>query len=139
MTNKQNMIAVSSTVKTFVKDCTADFGGPSKSKDFLAASEREILDGMVSYVEATRYQVREIEQPVMVEETNDKGETVMVDSEEVETVEIEVDVFAEAVNQVIADRMDSVRVNTAGAKLKNALSELETLKAQLAALTGATA
>jgi hypothetical protein len=119
---KQNMIAVSTTVKTFVKDCTADFGGPSKSKDFLAASEREILDAMTAFVEANRYQVRE------VEETNEEGETALVS--------VEVDTFGEAVNQVISDRMDSVRVNTAAAKLKSAMSELETLRAQLAALKG---
>jgi len=117
---KQNMIAVSSTVKQFVKDCTADFGGPSKSKDFLAANEREILDAMVSFVEATRYQTE------TVEETNDEGESILVN--------VEIDRFGEAVQAVIAGRMDSVRVNTAAAKLKSVEAELAELKAKLASL-----
>jgi hypothetical protein len=135
-TTKQNMIAVSITSKNFVQDSTKDFGGPSKTKEFLAASEREIVDGMVSFIEATRYVSREEIRPVMVEEMNDAGEIALVDSGEVETVTVEVDSFAETMAGILAARMDSVRVNTAGAKLKEAQDELAILKAQLAALTG---
>ncbi len=134
---KQNMIAVSATVKTFVQDCTADFGGPSKSKEFLAASEREILDGMMAYVEKTRYQKREETRPVMVEETNEQGEAILVDSGKTETVTVEFDAFGEVMADVIKSRMDSVRINTAAAKLKSAEAELAELRAKLAALTGA--
>lgn len=81
------MIAVSSTVKQFVQDSTSDFGGPSKSKEFMAASEREVVDGLVRFVEANRYQ----------SETNDEGE------------EIERDLFAEVMNQIIADRLGETR------------------------------
>lgn len=135
-TTKQNMIAVSLTSKNFVQDSTKDFGGPSKTKDFLAASEREIVDGMVAFIESTRYVNRSEVVPVMVEEMNDEGEIVLVDSGEVETVSYEVDAFGEAVGSVLAARLDAVRVNTAGAKLKEAQDELAILKAQLAALTG---
>jgi len=135
-TTKQNMIAVSITSKNFVQDSTKDFGGPSKTKDFLAASEREIVDGMVAFIESTRYVNREEIRPVMVEEMNDEGEIALVDSGEVETVTVEVDAFGEVMAGVMAARIDAVRVNTAGAKLKEAQDELAILKAQLAALTG---
>jgi hypothetical protein len=135
-TTKQNMIAVSTVAKNFVKDTAASFGGPSKSKDYLLASEREVFDAMVSFVESTRYVTRSVESPVMIEETNDEGETILVDSGEVEIVNVEADAFGEAIGEVLASRMDTVRVNTAGAKLKAAETELAELRAQLAALQG---
>ena len=110
---KQNMIAVSSTVKTFVQDCTADFGGPSKSKEFMAASEREIADGLVKFVETNRYQT----------ESDEEGN------------QIERDLFAEVMNQIITDRLGETRERvTVTAKLAAAEAKQAALIERLKAL-----
>jgi hypothetical protein len=135
-TTKQNMIAVSLACKTFVQDCTADFGGPSKSKPFLAASEREIVDGLVAFVEKTRYVTRQrIKQ---VEETDAEGNTRLFDCPLGTVEDYEVDTFAEVMDEIIAGRLDTVRTNSASAKLKSAEAELAELRAKLAALMGET-
>lgn len=107
------MIAVSSTVKTFVQDCTADFGGPSKSKEFMAASEREIADGLVKFVETNRYQT----------ESDEEGN------------QIERDLFAEVMNQIITDRLGETRERvTVTAKLAAAEAKQAALIERLKAL-----
>lgn len=135
-TKSQNVVATSANFKQFVEDEAASHGAPSKSKDWLLANHREIADAMHQFVEKYRYEMIEDLQPVMVEESNEDGETVLVDSGEVETVEIEVDRFAIAVQEVLSARMDTVRVNSASAKLADAEKELAELRRQLEALQG---
>lgn len=131
---KQNMIAVSTTAKQFVQDCTADFGGPSKSKDFLAASEREIVDGLVEFVTRNRYAVAS--RPVMIEETSEEGETRLVPCPTGAVESYEVDTFEGVMGELIAARMDTVRTNSTASALKGAQDELAKLRAELAALKG---
>jgi hypothetical protein len=115
-TKKQNVIATSESAIQFVKDEAASFSAPNKGGDITTASNREIVDAMHRFVEANRYKT--------VEETDEQGNVC----------EREVDAFGEVVAEVLAERLDAVRVNSATAKLANAEAQLAELRAQLAAL-----
>ena len=119
-TTKQNVIATSATAKQFVEDEAASHKAPNKGGDITHATNREIVDAMYRFVEANREQTR----PVMDESGNITGSESF-------------DAFEETVMGVLAERLDTVRTNTAAAKLKDAQDELAALRAQLAALTGA--
>lgn len=111
---KQNMIAVSIEAKSFVQSLTAAFGGPSKTKDFLALSEREAVDSLVEFAQANRITV--------TQEVNDEGEEY----------ELEHDGLALEIARTIALRAATVRANTATAKLAEKEQELAEMKALLA-------
>lgn len=126
---KQNVVAVSLTAKTFISDSTADFIAPSKSKEALNASEREIVDGLVRFAEKHRYQT--ISQEIVeIDETS--GESIHTGEFE----EIEVDAFEQVMAEVMAERMETTRTNGSTVKLKAAEAELEALRAELAKLRG---
>ena len=116
------MIATSDIAKLFITDEAASHSAPSKSKpEGMLASQREIVDALVRFVEANRYS-QEVE-------TNDEGEEIV----------IELDRFAETVQAVLAERMTTTATrNGATVKLAKAEQELAELKAQLAALKGET-
>jgi hypothetical protein len=118
-TKKQNVIATSESAIQFVKDEAASFSAPNKGGDITTASNREIVDAMHRFVEANREQTR----PVIDEEGNITGSESF-------------DAFEVVVMEVLAERLETVRVNTAAAKLKDAQAELAELRAKLAALTG---
>jgi hypothetical protein len=118
-TKKQNVIAVSAIAKQFVEDEAASHSAPNKGGDITTASNRELVDAMHRFVEANREQTR----PVIDEEGNITGSESF-------------DAFEVVVLEVLAERLDAVRVNTAAAKLKDAQAELAELRAKLAALTG---
>jgi hypothetical protein len=132
-TKKQNVIAVSANMKQFVEDEAVSFSAPNKGGDITNATNREIADAMHRFVDKTRYVKRDF--PVMMEETDEDGNSVFVDSGEVESREV--DAFGEFVSEVLAERLDNVRVNTQAAKLKSQEEELAALRAQLALLTAA--
>lgn len=106
-TKTQNIVAVSKTAKQFITDQAASFSAPSKSKEDLGASQREIVDAMHNFVEKHRYS---------------------------EVDGVEVDGFEVEVMAVLALRGETVRANTASAKLEAAHKELEELRARLAQL-----
>lgn len=111
------MIAISATAKQWVDDTRAGFSGPSKTKEEMGASQREIVDALIDFAEAHRY----------VTESDDEGNTS------------ERDRFAEAVEKVIASRLttERTRTNTAKIALEKAEAELAEVKAKLAALEAA--
>lgn len=131
-TTVQNMIAVSLSTKQFVSDEAASQFAPSKSKDSLVASQREVADAMVNFIASRRYELVTESQAVKVEETDDNGLTTLVDTGEVEDVIVEKDRFAEAIQAVLALRMDTVRANTSAAKITSMELELAELRALLA-------
>src|SRR6476660_3893013 len=128
---KQNVVAVSLTAKTFIADSTADFAAPSKSKESLNASEREIVDGLVKFVEKFRYSTEEQFEQVLNEETGEMEETGNI-------LEIEIDHFAEVMAEVMAERMETTRANGSSIKLKALEEEAAALRAELAKLRGET-
>jgi ribosomal protein L29 len=128
---KQNVVAVSITAKTFIADSTADFFAPSKSKEKLNASEREIVDGLVRFVELYRYAKEEQFETEVDEETGEVKETGNI-------IETEVDYFEKVMAEVMAERMENVRTNGTAVKLKNLEAEAAELRAELAKLRGET-
>jgi hypothetical protein len=118
---KQNMIAVSIEAKTFVQSLTTSFGGPSKTKEFLALSEREAVDALVEFAQANRYTV--------TDEVTDEGEAY----------ELTHDGLALEIDRTIALRAATVRANTATAKLAEKEQELAEMKALLAKYQAASA
>ncbi len=126
---KQNVVAVSLTAKTFISDSTSDFVAPSKSKEALNASEREIVDGLVRFVEKYRYAMQDFYIQAPNPETGEMENTS-------ETEEIEVDQFEEIMAEVMAERMETTRTNGNVVKLKAAEDELVALRAELARLKG---
>ena len=126
---KQNVVAVSLTAKTFIADSTADFVAPSKSKEALNASEREIVDGLVRFVEKFRYETIEEFVQALNEETGEMEETG-------EIAEIEVDHFEKIMAEVMAERMETTRSNGSTVKIASLEAERAALLAELAALRG---
>ena len=115
------MIAVSAEFKSFVTDLCAEYPmQPGKSKDH-DLTQREACDAMLAFVEAHRTGERE--------ETNEQGENVIVP----------IDLLDLEVKRTLALRAATARANSATAKLAEKEKELEALRAQLAALTGAQA
>jgi len=128
--NAQNVVAVSITAKTFIKDSTSDFIAPSKSKpEGMNATEREIVDGLVRFVEKFSYQDTERFVQVVNPES---GELEDTDESEV----VEVDEFDAIMSEVMAERMETTRTNGTAIKLKNLEAEHAALLAELAALRG---
>ncbi len=138
-TAKQLVIAVSERVKTWVKDTAASFSAPSKSKESLDASEREVLDACIEFVETYRYQkVPKTEQVTLNEGTPEEvTETVEVYNDGILEM-IEIDFFGIEIEKVMALRMETTRTNSSTAKLASAEAELAELRAQIAALKGET-
>ena len=132
-TTQQNMIATSATAFQFITDEAASQSALNKGGDITKASKREVMDAAMNFIEAKRYEKVLEERPVMIEETSEAGESVLVDSGETELVEVEHDRFAEAIQSVLALRLDTVRTNSATAKVKSLEAELAELKALLAA------
>lgn len=128
---KQNVVAVSLTAKTFISDSTSDFAAPSKSKESLNASEREIVDGLVRFVEKYRYETVEEFETEVNEETGETVETGNI-------IEIEVDHFEKIMGEVMAERMETTRANGSSVKLAALEAEAAELRAELARLRGET-
>ena len=126
---KQNVVAVSLPAKTFISDSTADFSAPSKSKESLNASEREIVDGLVKFVEKFRYETVEEFATRFNEETGEHEETGEIES-------VEVDHFALIMSEVMAERMETTRSNGSSIKIASLEAERAALLAELAALRG---
>lgn len=119
--NKQNMIAVSADAKGFIVALCAKYPNqPGKTSEY-DLTHREAVDALVEFAKANRNGERE--------ETNEAGETVLVP----------VDLLDLEVKRTLALRAATARANSATAKLAEKEKELETLKAQLAALMGAAA
>lgn len=135
-TQKQSILAVSDSLKAFFNECRATFGAAGKSKEYVAATEKEIGDAMLEFVNLHRFEetVETVEQPMTDAEGNpmldDKGEPIM---ESVETL-VEVDRFKLEVDRTLALRATTSRANSNGAKLAAKEKELEELKALLASL-----
>jgi hypothetical protein len=140
-TAKQLVIAVSERVKTWVKDTAASFSAPSKSKDILAASEREVLDALVDFAEKYRYQqVPTTEEIVLNEGTPEETtETVEMFDTDGAPITHEVDFFGVELEAVMALRMETTRTNSSSAKIAEKENEIAELKAMIAALQGGTA
>lgn len=132
-TTTQNMIATSAAAFTFVTDEAASQSALNKGGDITNASKREVMDAAMNFIEAKRYERLLEEQPVMIEESDENGNVTLVDSGETQLVEVEVDRFAEAIQSVLALRLDTVRSNSATAMVKNLQAELAELKALIAA------
>jgi hypothetical protein len=115
----QIVIAVSETAKAFVKGLTLVFSAPSKSKpDGMNATEREVFDACVAFVEKFRFTEEE------------RFKTEIIDGVVTETAEIEkyqFDHFAGVIGEVMAERMTTVRVINGGkvTKLEAEKAELE--------------
>jgi hypothetical protein len=137
-TAKQLVIAVSDRVKTWVKDTAASFSAPSKSKDILAASEREVLDAMIDFVELYRYQQAPTMESVTLNEGTPEETTELVQSHDTDgNPEFhEVDLFEGSIEAVMALRMETTRTNSSTAKLASAEAELAELRAMIAKLQG---
>lgn len=115
---KQEMIAISSEFKSFVVEQTEKFGAASASKEYLAASQKEICDAMLEFVQANR------EQEVI--ESDDEGNQITR----------KVDGFALEVFRTLALRSATSRANSAASKLQEKEKELIELRAMLAKLQG---
>jgi hypothetical protein len=107
-TTQQNIVAISSTAKQYIVDQAASYSAPSKSKEDLGASQREIVDAMHNFIEKHRYAIVE------------GGE--------------ELDMFEAEVHAVLALRGETVRANTLKSIVANQEQELAALRAKLAAL-----
>jgi hypothetical protein len=119
--SKQNMIAVSEDAKTYVQAMSATFGGPSKTKDYLAMSEREAIDTLVAVAES----VRKVER---IESDDEGNETIVF-----------VDLVALEADRTLALRAATSRANSAASKLEAKEKEIAELKAMLEKLQGVTA
>lgn len=139
-TAKQLVIAVSDRVKTWTKDTAASYSAPSKSKDVLFASEREVMDALVNLVELHRYQQAPTMEIVTIgegEET-EEHEIQSVNPETGELVFHEVDLFEIEIEKVMAERMENTRTNSSTAKIAEKENEIAELKAMIAKLQGGT-
>jgi len=133
---KQDMIAVSGDFKDFIVGCTEIFGASSASKDYMAATQKEICDAMHAFVEANRFSEVEIE----VQSRDGDGAPIFEDGEPVmEKVLEKRDGFALEVNRTLALRAATSRANSASAKLAEKDKELQELRAMLAKLQGTNA
>jgi hypothetical protein len=118
----QNMIAVSAEAKSFVVALCEEFPArPGKGKNPYDLTQREAVDAIMEFVAANRIQTRE--------ESNEHGETALV----------EFDGLALEVERTLALRGAVARANSKAAENEKLKTELEELKAKLAALTGADA
>jgi hypothetical protein len=125
----QSMIATSQAAYQFVEDEAASFSAPNKGGDITNATKRELVDAMHRFVEATRYVTHQ--RPVMAEETSEQGETILIETGEVE--DFEVDAFGETIEAVLAERLTTQRANSGAAKIASLQDELAKLRAELAA------
>lgn len=119
---KQHVLAVSERCKAFFNDCRAAYSAPGKTKDDVPASEREIGDAILEFIDANRMQSR----TTLNEETGEE-----------ETVEF--DAFELEVKRTLAQRATTSRANSAAAKvaaLEKEKAELQALLAKLTAKAG---
>ena len=114
-TQKQNVAAISETFKQFLKDTSESFMAPQKTVGLAdkGASERELGDAMQAFIEANRYQTRDV--------VDDEGN---VTSEEV-------DAFGEFIEVETAKRLTHTATRTN--KLASRVEELEAMLAALQA------
>lgn len=128
----QNVIAVSGDFKGFVKEQTEIFSAPSKSREVMAATEKEITNAMLAFVEANRIQVES--RPVMETVIGEDGTETEVQTYDADGnpvfEDVEIDGFALEVQRELALRGSITRTSSKDAKI----AELE---AQLAALLAA--
>ena len=111
--SKQHVIAVSESVKNFFNDIRANYSAPGKSKDDVAASEREIGNAAVAFIEANRASTKI--------ETSDEGEEIIVD----------VDLFDLEMRRELALRATTSRASAAADKIAAQEQELAELRALL--------
>lgn len=137
-TKAQLVIAVSGAVKTWVKDTASTYSAPSKSKDDLFASEREVMDALVNLVEAHRYQQAPTLEEVILNEGTPEEYREWVQSYDTDGNEIthEIDLFEIEIVKVMAERMETTRTNSSTAKIAEKENEIAELKAMIAALQG---
>ena len=129
----QDMIAVSADFKDFIVEQTTIFGASSASKDYMAATQKEVCDAMLEFVKAHRITGKE---PVELETFDVDGQPI-VDSEGnpvMETVERDIDGFALEMSRTLALRAATSRANSASAKLAEKEKELQELREMLAKL-----
>ncbi len=129
----QNVIAVSESAKRFVSNLTGEFSAPSKSKDIMNASEREIFDAMVDFVEAFRFE--QVQKTEFVEIDGVETEVECFDTDGNPEF-VNQDNFAPVVGDILALRMETVRTNSSTAKITALEQERESLLAELAKLRG---
>ena len=145
---KQNTAIVTSPeFKSFVQSCTETYSAPSKSRDDMAATEKEITNAMLAFVETHRIQ------PVMVQDVEliqDKGEDgnplfdadgnpVMIESPLFDAdnqpvmIEKETDIFELEIKRELALRGSTVRTSSKEKKIAELEAQLAELQAKLAA------
>jgi len=138
----QNVLAVSALVKQFIADTAASFSAPNKGGEVTAATQREVVDALVAFAEATRYITRPMVQPVLVEAMDDEGNVALVEAMNeageplVETVQVEVDSLGEFIEAELAKRSTATRANSGGAKIASLEAQLKAALAQLEKMTG---
>jgi len=146
---KQNVVAVSPEFKQFLQDGTEKYSAPSKSREVMQATEKEISNAMLAFVETHRVQSEMVQAVEMVQENDEQGNPlvdtdgnpVMVETPSFDTdgnpvmVEIFHDLFDLEVSRELALRGSTVRANSKD----NKIAELEAQLAALLAAKGQTA
>jgi hypothetical protein len=107
----QKPVAVSDAAKQFITEQTETFGGVSASKEYMAATQKEVVDAMVAFVKLHRHE--------RDEDGNITG-----------------DAFALEMSRTLALRAATSRAASAAAKVAEKDAEIEQLRALLAQLQG---
>lgn len=142
-TQKQFVAAISGTFKTWFRDTSASFLAPLKSGGEKGASEREIGDAILQFIEDTRKVERDFVTFVEVptgEVDEETGESIMATEKARDedgnliTETVEIDLFGEYVAVETAKRMTHV-----GTRTNKQAERIAELEAMLAKLGGETA
>ena len=130
----QNVIAVSEAAKRFVGSLVNEFIAPSKSKpEGMQATEREVFDGMVDFVEAYRFEL--VPSTEIVEVDGEEHEIPSLDTDG-QPKFYKVDNFALVMGDILALRMETTRTNSSAVKISALETEREELLAMIAKLKG---
>jgi len=118
-------VSGSQEFKAFVTACRESYGAAGTTKEYKAISEREVSDSILAFIHANRME------RINCLVDNDLGEEIE------EMQETGIDLFELEINRTLALRATQSRQNTATVKLASAQNEIESLKAQLAAMLNA--
>lgn len=130
----QNVIAVSESAKHFVASLASAFIAPSKSKpEGMQASEREVFDAMVDFVEAFRFEQVQKTEFIEIDGVDTEVECFDTDGN---PEYVKQDNFTPVMNDILALRMETVRTNSSTAKIDALTKEREELLAEIAKLRG---
>ena len=118
-------VSGSQEFKAFITSCRESYGAAGTTKEYNAISEREVSDAILEFISANRME------RINCLVTDDDGNEIE------EMQETGIDLFELEINRTLALRTTQTRQNTATIKLASAQSEIEALKAQLAAMLNA--